>query len=129
SSPLRGRLHGRALKALGALAIAALAIAVWQLAAALGGGDDVGSGGAELSDPLFSPKPDESSDGESERATTTPGDEASLTAEESSPEPEEPTEDQEPEPSAEDPTEADPGCTAALHLDGEWGDSISVTVE
>lgn len=128
-SLLRGRLHGRAFKALGALAVAALAIAVWQLAASLGGDDDVGSGGGELSDPLFSPMPDESPDAYSERATATPSGEASTTAEESTSESEESTEDAEPEPSAEDSTEAGSGCTAALHLDSEWGDSISVTVE
>ncbi|WP_199042623.1 cellulose binding domain-containing protein [Glycomyces salinus] len=128
-SLLRGRLHGRALKALGGLAVAALAIAVWQLAAALGGGDDVGSGGGELSDPLFSPIPDESSDTDTEAATdtATPSDDGSPTAEESTPETEEQTEAEEPDP--EDSEETGPGCTAALHLDSEWGDTISVTVE
>ncbi|GAB4000751.1 hypothetical protein GCM10029992_33800 [Glycomyces albus] len=130
-SLLRGRLHGRALKALGGLAVAALAIAVWQLAAALGGGDDVGSGGGELSDPLFSPMPDESSDTDAEEATTTatPSVDASPTAEESTSETEDDTEDEESDPSSEDSAESGPDCTAALRLDSEWGDSISVTVE
>lgn len=135
---LRGRLHGRTLKLIGGFIVLAVAAAVWQFAAALGGGDDSDSIGGSLSEPLLSAAPGGfSTSPEPEDIPTSASAEPSETASESASPSEDPSEaestatapvSEEPE----EPPESEapgPGCTAALRLDKEWSNSITVTVE
>lgn len=130
---LRGRLHGRAYKLLGVFTAIVVAVAVWLMAVSMGG-DTPDSSERDLADPLLSGIPDQPAGGESDDVSATASASASPspTAEETTGEPEESTGDEETSDSAPEPDEetgAGLGCTASLHLDREWSDTISVTVE
>ncbi|GAB3233549.1 hypothetical protein GCM10027447_30060 [Glycomyces halotolerans] len=126
---LRGRVHGRLVTSLFAVAVVAASIAAWQFAIAMDGGD-----GAEWSpgsqEPPVSRLPDAGpSHGVAEESasdTASPSAEPSSepAAEESS---EAPTESADEPPS--DPEPTGPQCVATLHRQDSWGNKISVAVE
>ncbi|MCH7232699.1 cellulose-binding domain-containing protein [Glycomyces sp. L485] len=127
---LRGRLHGRLFKALGAIAAAAVLIAVWQFITVLGDDepdlpdwndiDLLTEGAPGISPDAESDVPN--SDGASPTPTATPDTPSSEPSEAASDEPSADAEPNEPAPPAS-------RCSAELTLEGGWGDTISVGVD
>ncbi|WP_026922220.1 hypothetical protein [Glycomyces arizonensis] len=131
TSLLRGRLHGRLFIVLGAVAAVAVAIAVWQFAAALGGGEDEAL--SDWTDPApttamprspaedtataapASASPSPTAEASSETPEATPSETAAAETSEA--------------PETESAEPSGPSCTAALRLDSEGERSISVKVE
>ncbi|RRS00470.1 cellulose binding domain-containing protein [Glycomyces terrestris] len=118
---LRGRIHGRLLLVLVAVAAIASAAAVWQFGS-LRDDHDPDLAEAQLpAGPQFT--------GAGESATPSPSASPSETPPSSAaPTSAEPT-TAEAETSEADPAETVPPCTASLRLDSESDDSVSVTVE
>lgn len=128
---LRGRLHGRLLTVLGAVAAVAVAIAIWQFSTVLGG-DEGGSASEDWTDPAADPGGVSVVPLEEETATAAPTSAAaSPTPEATSETPEETPSEAAPEESSGEPDAgpAGPSCTATLRLEDEWSESISVKVE
>ncbi|WP_100444759.1 cellulose binding domain-containing protein [Glycomyces xiaoerkulensis] len=125
---LRGRLHGRALKALGAVAATAAVIAAWQFALLV---DEDESAFPELGgqDPLAD-GPAGGSLGEVAEATAASSPTAAAESDEPSPD----AESGSPSPAADgdassEPEPSGPECAASLALEREWGNNVSVDVE
>lgn len=131
TSLLRGRLHGRLFIVLGAVAAVAVAIAVWQFAAALGGGGDEAL--YDWTDPVPTtamPRPavEDTATAEATSASASPTAEAASATAEATPS-ETAAEETSEAPETEPAEPSGPSCTAALRLDSEGSGSISVKVE
>lgn len=119
----RGRIHGRLLLALIAVAALASAAAVWQFSALR---DDHDPDLAQFDDDgePTAADPTSASQGPTGEAPTTPSpgvsESPSETASSSAPESEAAT--------TAEAAVTGPQCTASLRLDNEWDDSVSVTV-
>lgn len=123
AAALRGRIHGRLLLVLVAVAVLASAAAIWQFSALL---DDHDPSLAEIDrQTATAPQPtgDPDSPSVSLSATPSPSPESSPAEERTSSAAAVASE-------SAAPTEAagGPACTASLTLDNEWSESISVTV-
>lgn len=131
TSLLRGRLHGRLFIVLGAVAAVAVAIAVWQFAAVLGGGGDEAL--SDWTDPvpttaLPHPAAEDTATAVPTSAGPSPTAGASSATPEATPS-ETAAEETSGAPETEPAEPSGPSCTAALRLDSEGSGSISVKVE
>ncbi|MQM25990.1 cellulose binding domain-containing protein [Glycomyces albidus] len=118
---LRGRIHGRLLLVLIAVAVLVSAVAVWQFGSLRDDHDpDLAeaeipegprfTGAAESPTPSPSPSPPETPESSAAPTSAAPTTEAEA-------------------PPTTEAAAAGPQCTATLTLDDEWSSSISVTVE
>lgn len=120
----RGRIHGRLMLSLVAVAVLASAAAVWQFSALR---EDHDPDLVEFEDDRQSPIADD----ETSAADGVTSEAPSLPSPSASPSPTEAVSSG--APASEAATTAEeaangPQCTASLTLDGEWDDSVSVTV-